>query len=71
MGLKTVKLFAEKNSINYPIVLTDKKIEDAFGGIDGLPTTFIIDRNGYIVKQHLGFTTPAEFEKEVTSLLAQ
>ena len=69
--LKTVKSFAEKNSINYPIVLTDKKTEDALGGIDGLPTTFIINRSGHIVKQHLGFTAPAEFEKEVASLLAQ
>ena len=67
----SVKVFAEKNSINYSIVLTDKTIEDAFGGIDALPTTFIIDRSGHIVKQHLGFTAPAEFEKEVISLLAQ
>jgi len=67
--LKTVKAFAEKNGINYPIVLTDKTIEDAFGGIDGLPTTFIIDRAGCIVKQHLGFTPPATIEKEVQTLL--
>jgi thiol-disulfide isomerase/thioredoxin len=70
-GLKTVNTFAEKNGINYPVVLADNKIVDAYGGIDGLPTTFIIDRNGHIVKQHLGFTAPAEFEKEVAPLLAQ
>jgi peroxiredoxin len=70
-GLKAVKAFAEKNGINYPVVLADNKNVDAYGGIDGLPTTFIIDRNGHMVKQHLGFTTQAEFEKEVTPLLAQ
>jgi len=69
-GLKTVKSFAEKNGINYPVVLADNKIVDAFGGIDGLPTTFIIDRNGNIVKSHLGFTPPAIIEKEVKALLA-
>jgi peroxiredoxin len=68
-GLKIVKAFAEKNSINYPIVLSDRKTEDAFGGIDGLPTTFIIDRTGHVVKQHLGFTEPSEIEKEVKALL--
>jgi len=69
-GLKTVKSFARKNGINYPIVLSDKKVEDAFGGIGGLPTTFILDRTGHIVKQHLGFTGQSEVEKEITTLLA-
>lgn len=69
-SLKTVKAFAEKNGINYPVVLADNKIADSFGGIDGLPTTFIIDRKGNIVKQHLGFTPPATIENEVKALLA-
>ncbi len=69
-SLKTVKLFAEKNDINYPVMIADNKIVDSFGGIDGLPTTFIIDRNGNIVKQHLGFTPPNTIEKEVKALLA-
>ena len=69
-SLKTVKLFAEKNGINYPVLLADNKIVDSFCGIVGLPTTFIIDRNGNIVKQHLGFTPPATIENEVKALLA-
>jgi len=69
-GLKTVKSFAGRNGINYPVVLSDKKVEDAFGGIMGLPTTFIIDRTGHIVKQHLGFTEQSEVETEIRTLLA-
>jgi peroxiredoxin len=68
-GLKTVKGFVEKKGINYPVVLTDSKIVEAYGGIDGLPTTFIIDRGGHIVKQHLGFTAQAEIENEIKPLL--
>ena len=51
------------------MVLTDTKIVDAYGGIDGLPTTFIIDRTGRIVKQYLGFTEKSEIESEIKSLL--
>jgi peroxiredoxin len=65
----TVKAFAKKLGINYPVVLTDAKIEAAFGGIDGLPTTFIIDRAGHIVKQHVGFTEKSEIESEIKLLL--
>jgi peroxiredoxin len=65
----TVKSFANKLKINYPVVLTDTKIVDAYGGIDGLPTTFVIDRTGRIVKQHLGFTEKSEIESEIKPLL--
>ena len=65
----TVKSFAKKLGINYPVVLTDTKIVDAYGGIDGLPTTFIINRTGRIVQQHLGFTEKSEIESEIKSLL--
>ena len=68
-GLKTVRAFAEKKSVNYPVLLTDNKIVEAYGGIDGLPTTFIIDRSGHIVKQHLGFTDQTEIENEIKPLL--
>jgi len=68
-GSDTVKSFAKKLGINYPVVLTDAKIDAAYGGIDGLPTTFIIDRTGHIVKQHVGFTEKSETEREIKPLL--
>jgi peroxiredoxin len=70
-GADTVKAFAEKLMINYPVVLTDAKIVEANGGIEGLPTTFVIDRSGRIVKQHLGFTEKSEIESEIAPLLKQ
>jgi peroxiredoxin len=68
-GAETVKSFAKKLGINYPVVLTDTNIVAAYGGIDGLPTTFVIDRTGRIVKRHLGFTEELEIESEIKSLL--
>jgi len=46
-----------------------KYIVDAYGGIGGLPTTFIIDRSGRIVKKHLVFTQKSEIESEIKPLL--
>ena len=68
-GAGTLKAFAEKLMINYPVVLTNAKVEAAFGGIDGLPTTFLIDQSGRIVKQHVGFTAKSEIESEIKRLL--
>jgi len=68
-GAAVVKPFMEKTGINYPIVLGDEAIVSAFGGVEGIPTTFIIDRNGRIVAKHVGYTAKAEFEAEIKPLL--
>ena len=49
-GAATVKRFAEKLGVNYPVVLADEKVQRAFGGIEAIPTTFIIDRADRVVK---------------------
>jgi len=64
-----VKRFAQQSGLNYSVVLADEKTPQAFGGIEAIPTTFIIDQEGRIVAKHLGFTEKDEFEKELKPLL--
>jgi thiol-disulfide isomerase/thioredoxin len=68
-GASVVKSFMEKTGINYPVVLGDEKIVSAFGGVEGIPTTFVIDREGKIIRKHVGYTAKAEFEAEIKPLL--
>jgi thiol-disulfide isomerase/thioredoxin len=68
-GADVVKPFAQKLGMNYPVVLTDEKTQEAFGGIEAVPTTFIVDREGHIVKEHTGFADKDEFENEIKPLL--
>lgn len=68
-GVSAVKPFMEKMGINYPIVLGDEAVVSAFGGVEGIPTTFIIDRSGQIVGKHVGYAPKAEFESEIKPLL--
>jgi thiol-disulfide isomerase/thioredoxin len=68
-GASVVKSFVEKTGINYPVVLGDEKIVSAFGGVEGIPTTFVIDRGGKIIRKHVGYTAKAEFEAEIKPLL--
>src|SRR2546426_6776865 len=68
-GLEVVKQFAKRFGVNYPIVIGNEKVAQAYGGIDGIPTTFVIDRQGRIVGRHIGYDDKAVFEKEIQSLL--
>lgn len=48
----------QKVTMNYPIVLGNEKIATKFGGIIGMPTTFIVSKDGKIVKRVIGVINP-------------
>jgi peroxiredoxin len=61
--------FYRKYQMNYPVVPSDLKIADAFGGVLGLPTTFVIGRDNRIHGKHNGATDFFALEQEVIALL--
>src|SRR5690349_15752396 len=61
--------FYRKYQMNYPVIPGDLKIADAFGGVLGLPTTFVIGRDNRIHAKHNGATDFATLEREVVALL--
>ena len=68
-GWKPVKPFIEQHHITYPIVVGDSQLSDAYGGIDAIPTTFVIDKKGNIATRHIGYMDKKTFEQLVKSAL--
>ncbi|UCH12276.1 MAG: TlpA family protein disulfide reductase [Candidatus Omnitrophota bacterium] len=68
-GVKVVKSFVEKNEMTYPVVIGNQKVAEDYGGIRGIPTTFVIDRQGYIVKKFVGYRSKKVFETIIRQLL--
>jgi peroxiredoxin len=64
-----VTLFVQQYGINYPVVIGDDAISNLYGGVSGIPTTFIIDRQGNIINKFVGFTNKTIFEEEIKKLL--
>ena len=60
---KQVFQFAEKQGMNYPLVLGDENSVARFGKINVLPTTFLFDPKGKKVLHRVGPLTRAELEK--------
>lgn len=61
--------FVNKMGINYPVVYFDDKVINDFGGINAIPTTFIIDKNGNIAKKLIGLYPKNVFEQQLDELL--
>ena len=70
-GPGVVKAFADKNGVNYTLVMADEAVVSAFGGVEAIPTTFLIDRNGQIRDRKIGAQESAEYEQKVAALMAE
>ena len=68
-GPAVVNAFAKENGINYTMLMSDQETETAYGGIRSIPTTFLIDREGNVVKKYLGGQPVEAFEADVKALL--
>jgi peroxiredoxin len=70
-GPGVVKPFAEKTGINYQLVMGDDAVVAAFGGVEGIPTTFLIDRSGMIRDRKVGAEEAESYEKKVLAVLRE
>jgi len=68
-GAAVVKPFVERNGVTYPVVIGNREIANKYGGIRGIPTTFIIDRKGRIVEKYVGYKAKEVFKSAIGKLL--
>ncbi len=69
-GQEDVEKFAAENPINYPILLGQEQVAEQYGGIDYLPTTFYIDRNGVVINRVFGQASRDEIEQNIKRAIA-
>ncbi|RLC42708.1 MAG: hypothetical protein DRH51_00130 [Candidatus Coatesbacteria bacterium] len=71
-AIEKVKEFASQLGINYTVAMGNQDVANAFGGIPAIPTMFLIDQDGNIVKKWVGFGpgTGEEISTEVEALLS-
>jgi peroxiredoxin len=68
-GWEVVKPFMKEVGMNYRVVIGNDSTAEMYGGVESLPTTFMIDREGKIASIHIGLTSRREFENDVAQLL--
>jgi thiol-disulfide isomerase/thioredoxin len=66
-----VKKWVDAHNVSYTIVMQDDDVTTAFGGMDAIPTTFLIDRDGNIRDKKVGAEPTAEYEKKILTYLNQ
>ena len=69
-GKDMIAKVATKAGVSYPILLTDGKVQTAYGGLDVLPMSFYVDRNGVIVEQTAGLGSKEQIEANIKKVIA-
>lgn len=62
-------VFAKRIRVHYPLAVASDELKQKFGGIEGLPTTLLYDRNGILRKKVIGFEYTETFDAEIMRLL--
>lgn len=60
---------ATKLHINYPVLIDDAHVDKPYGGIDALPTTFFVNRDGKVVAATVGLADRDEIEADIKKAL--
>ena len=69
-GWDAVKPYLEEHKeITYRIMLGDESTAQLYGGVESLPTSFIVDREGRIAAMHTGLVSKSTYDKEIQELL--
>src|SRR5580693_6409088 len=68
-GWEVVKPFMKSVGMNYRVVIGNDETTQMYGGVDSLPSTFLIDRQGKIAAIHIGLASRKVFEDGVEELL--
>lgn len=66
----TVSKFVRAKKVPYPVIISNDKLIEAYGGISNIPSTFIINKDGTVSEKILGGKTKEEFKAAVKKALS-
>ena len=68
-GSQPVAELVEQQAINYPVLMADAQTAENFGGVYGIPVSFLVNKSGNVVKRYPGLVPHSVLAKDVQSLI--
>jgi peroxiredoxin len=68
-GPAAVAKMVKKKNINYPVLMADNETMQNFGGVYGVPVSFLVNKDGNVVKKYPGYVPKSILTKDIKSLL--
>ena len=68
-GEAAVVKFVQDKGLTFDFVMADQKVIMDFGGLQSIPTTFLVDENGLIIKKWVGGQSKSTYENAVKAAI--
>ena len=68
---KDIQKSAEQLKIDYPVLIDGATLSKPYDGLDAMPTSYFVDRNGTVVAVQLGLTSKADIEGNIKKALGE
>ncbi len=69
-GRDKVQKFVDEFHVPYPVVLPERMSQMAYG-LEGVPTTILVDKQGRVAKSYVGAVRQADFKTDVEAMLVE
>lgn len=70
-GSKIVQKLITQEKINYPVLMSNRAVMKGFGGISGIPTSFLVNRKGNIVRSYSGYIPYKLLKKHIDRVMKE
>jgi len=68
-GWQSVAPFIRNHQVSYPVVIGNRDVVDAYGNIQSIPTTFVLDKQGKVQRKYVGLRDEKVFENDFQTLI--
>jgi len=68
-GADAVAQLVRQAGINYPVLMADRSTTHDFGDVAAIPTSFLVNKDGRVVKKYPGYISRGSLERDIEAVL--
>jgi thiol-disulfide isomerase/thioredoxin len=59
----------EHDKINYPVLMADSEVVSGFGGVTGIPTSFLVSHDGKMIRSYAGYVSHDLLKQDIEEII--
>ncbi|MCW5212505.1 hypothetical protein VU04_06310, partial [Desulfobulbus sp. TB] len=70
-GPEIVNELVESDNINYPVLMANSDVVNGFGGVKGIPTSFLVSYEGKMVQTYTGYVSHELLRQDIEEIISK
>ncbi|MCI5179524.1 MAG: TlpA family protein disulfide reductase [Candidatus Electrothrix sp. AU1_5] len=70
-GPEIVNELVESDNINYPVLMANNEVVNGFGGVTGIPTSFLVSHEGKMIRTYTGYVSHELLRQDIEEIISK